>query len=147
MCSKAQAPPKRAGPGRLPSLLSVEQSRNRLLSGAAGGTSERSAALSALARAVKSSKGGLCALSAGAFGWERSEEGNRERAVKGQFLPLFLLAQQPRAGSAGSAHTDRSGLILPGCRRDVLRAELAAHFCPTQREHSLTLLNCKPGPT
>ena len=65
MCSKAQAPPERPGRGSLPSLLSDEQSRNRFLSQAGGWTSERSGTLSALDTAVKSSKGGLCALS----GW------------------------------------------------------------------------------
>lgn len=65
-CSKAQAPPETPAPGGLPSLLSDEQSRNRFLS-KAGGWAERSGALSALDTAEKSSKGGLCALSAWAF--------------------------------------------------------------------------------
>lgn len=65
-CSKAQAPPETPAPGGLPSLLSDEQSLNRFLS-KAGGWAERSGALSALDTAEKSSKGGLCALSAWAF--------------------------------------------------------------------------------
>lgn len=107
-CSKAQAPPETAAPGGLPSLLSDEQSRNRFLS-KAGGWAERSGALSALDTAEKSSKGGLCALSAWAFGWERSEEGNRERAMKCLLSPLFLLAREARADFSSCTNCPQRG--------------------------------------
>lgn len=97
MSSKAQAPPESPGRGSLPSLLSDEQSRNRFLSWAGGWASERSGALSALDTAIKSSKGGLCALSAWGLCCERSEEGNRERAMKCLLSPLFLRAQSAAA--------------------------------------------------
>lgn len=130
MSSKAQAPPESPGRGSLPSLLSDEQSRNRFLSWAGGWTSERSGAPSALDTAIKSSKGSLCALSAWVLCCERSEEGNRERAMKRLFSPLFLRAQKAPALRCCGTNGQSSAWAQPGTGQRGSRSRDRLHTNP-----------------